>query len=177
MKRENIFALTIMILVSAFSIEANAQGRGRGNGHAYGHDKRNKSHHDDRHHDRHERYSYDRHDRHDHHDHHNHHVHRPVRHVYHHHHSHSCSHHVVVHHCEQPRYIYYRDYDVYYDNTRHVYISYSGRNWSITAGIPVHMRHVDVHHVGYTEVQYYDDDFVSYLDQGQPIYGKFYARR
>jgi hypothetical protein len=39
------------------------------------------------------------------------------------------------------------------------------------------MRHIDVHHVGYTEVSYYDDDFVTYLEHGQPMYGRFYASR
>lgn len=39
------------------------------------------------------------------------------------------------------------------------------------------MRHVDVHRTGYTEVAYYDDDFVNYLELGRPIYGQTYVRR
>jgi hypothetical protein len=178
----------VFLIVSAISLQGNAQGRGngRGNGNANGHnknreyhannksDRRHDSHDRHEHHDRRAHYSYDRHD---HHDRQHHHAHAPVRRVYTHHHSHSCEHRVVVHHCDHPRYVYYRDYDVYYDNHRHVYITFSGRNWSISTGIPVHMRHVDVHHAGYAEVQYYDDDFVTYLDRGQPIYGRFYASR
>jgi hypothetical protein len=94
-----------------------------------------------------------------------------VHHVYHHQHSRHCGHRVVVHHYERPRYVYYRDYDVYYDCHRQVYISYSGRNWSISASLPVVMHHVDVHHAVRVGVDYYDDDFATYLDRGRPMYG------
>jgi hypothetical protein len=79
---------------------------------------------------------------------------------------------VVHHHYTRPRYVYYRDYDVYYDYSRNVYFSYSGRSWSMSAGIPIGMRNVNLRQVKRYEVDYYDDDFSSYLDNGRPAYGK-----
>jgi hypothetical protein len=81
----------------------------------------------------------------------------------------------VVHHYERPRYIYYRDYDVYYDCHRSVYISYSGRNWTVSASLPVVLHRVDIHHATRVEVDYYEDDFVTYLDRGRPMYGGVYV--
>jgi hypothetical protein len=80
---------------------------------------------------------------------------------------------VVVHHqYSRPRYVYYREYDVYYDYSRNVYFSYSGRNWSMSTGVPIGMRHVNLRSVKRYEVDYYDDNFSSYLDNGRPAYGK-----
>jgi hypothetical protein len=79
---------------------------------------------------------------------------------------------VVRHHYTRPRYVYYRDYDVYYDYSRNVYFSYSGRTWSMSTAIPVGMRHTNLRQVKRYEIDYYDDDFSSYLDNGRPAYGK-----
>lgn len=79
---------------------------------------------------------------------------------------------VVHHHYTRPRYVYYRDYDVYYDYTRNVYFSYSGRSWSMSTAIPVGMRHMNLRQVKRYEIDYYDDDFSNYLDNGRPAYGK-----
>lgn len=79
---------------------------------------------------------------------------------------------VVHHHHTRPRYVYYRDYDVYYDYSRNVYFSYSGRSWSMSTGIPIGMRNVNLRAVKRYEVDYYDDDFGNYLDNGRPAYGK-----
>jgi hypothetical protein len=72
----------------------------------------------------------------------------------------------------QPRYVYYRDYDVYYDNHRSVYISYSGRSWTITKALPVGMRHVNIRATKRFEVDYHDDDFPRYLETRRPSYGR-----
>lgn len=42
------------------------------------------------------------------------------------------------------RYVYFKDYDVYYDNERGVYISLSGKNWSVTAKLPSALSGVDL---------------------------------
>jgi hypothetical protein len=120
------------------------------------------------------------HGEHRHHDKHVHHHHRhcghEVRVVHHHHHS-PVERRVVYHHPRPVRYVYYRDYDVYYDYQRQVYISFGGRNWNVSAGLPVAMRHVDVHHATRVEVdEYYDDDFNTYLDTNRPG-GRVYVRR
>ncbi|MFZ6009485.1 MAG: hypothetical protein ACOYXT_03985 [Bacteroidota bacterium] len=176
------FFLTAMIIVCV-GVSASAQNRGRGNGNGWDNDKRHR-------HDRHDHR--DRHDNDDsrdrwdyraghnrHHDHDHWHRDRHVHHIYrpHHHHIHSrhCGHRVVVYRYERPRYVYYRDYDVYYDCHRSVYITFSGRNWSVSAGIPTVMRHVDLRTATRVDVDYYDDDFISYLDRGEPMYRDVYA--
>jgi hypothetical protein len=42
------------------------------------------------------------------------------------------------------RYVYFQDYPVYYDNDRGVYISMSGKNWSISAKLPDILKGVDL---------------------------------
>lgn len=167
--RRSIFTVAIL-LISVWAVQLYAQGRGHGHGrgHDRDHEKHDAKEHKHYHHKKEREYRRVEH----------HHRHTPssTRHVYHHHHSRHCEHRVVVHHhYERPRYVYYRDYDVYYDHHRHVYISYSGRNWTISASIPVGMRHVNIERVGYAEVEYYDDDFVTYLERGRPIYGRVHA--
>jgi len=73
---------------------------------------------------------------------------------------------VVVYRQQAPRYVYYRDYNVYYDYTRNAYISYSGRNWVVTTTAPVGMRYVNRAGLACTNVDYYNDDFPQYLDRG-----------
>lgn len=42
------------------------------------------------------------------------------------------------------RYVYFKDYPVYYDNDRGVYISLSGSNWSVSAKLPSVLVGVDL---------------------------------
>ncbi|MCA6078845.1 hypothetical protein [Fulvivirga sedimenti] len=42
------------------------------------------------------------------------------------------------------RYVYFKDYDVYYDHDRSVYISLAGTNWQVSANIPVNLRGIDL---------------------------------
>ncbi len=161
MKKVNIFSLMIILMiVGAFTMQAQAQGRGKGNNKGKGHDKHTYVH--DRHH----------HDR----DPHHHHA-RVVRPVYAHQHRHDCVHHVVTHRHERPRYVYYSDYGVYHDVQRNVYFSYSGRNWTISASLPVAFHRVDMRRVNSVAVDYYADDFVGYLEHGRPIFAGVYVRR
>lgn len=179
-----LFVLGLTLII----IRANAQGRGRGNGHGHGNNKHEWK--DDRRHSEHyerdNRYSYDRRGRHqDNHshrrDHHGHdHYHGGQRRVhrlpaYAHNHSRHCGHTVVVRRYTAPRYVYYRDHDVYFDHHRNVFISYSGRGWTITTGVPAHLHHINLRTAVCHEVEYYDDDFVTYLDHGRPMYGKVYV--
>jgi hypothetical protein len=97
---------------------------------------------------------------------------RNVRHVYHYH-DRYCGHQsVVVHHHSRPRYIYYRDYDVYYDRTNSVYISYSGRGWTSSTALPVVLHRVNLRNTKRFEVDYYHDDFTRYLETRRPSYGR-----
>ena len=142
MKTTNFLRMVLMAGILASGMNVLAQGRG--------HDK---GHHSDNHHGNHDhdnnRYTYN--------DHHNHH---PVY-VYH---SAPVVERRVVYHYNQPRYVYYRDYDVYFDNRRNVFISYSGRNWTVTSSLPVHMHHVDLRRANYSTVNYYQDDFTQRLE-------------
>lgn len=167
----------IALFVISMAANVNAQGRGHQKGHERNHGKQHdsrghhkdhdwkherKDHHDhdyDRHydrghshHDRREVYVVPRHDRYCHH--------APV---------------VVRHHHPRPRYVYYRDYDVYYDTHNSVYISYSGRNWTASASLPIALHHVDVHRAVRMEVDYDHDDFPSYLERSRPVYRRIYT--
>ena len=73
---------------------------------------------------------------------------------------------VVVYRQQAPRYVYYRDYNVYYDYTRNAYISFSGRNWVVTTIAPVGMRYVNRAGLSCSNIDYYNDDFPQYLDRG-----------
>lgn len=75
----------------------------------------------------------------------------------------------------RPRYIYYRDYDVYYDLERRAYITYSGRNWSVSASLPVALRRVELSRATRLEVGYVRDDLPSYLDRSRPVYTRVYT--
>lgn len=98
--------------------------------------------------------------------------------VYTHFHSSSCVHHrTVVRRVERPRYIYYDDYNTYYDLSRNVYVTWSGRGWTISSALPAHLHHVDLRRAVVHEVNYYDDDFVVYLENGRPVYGNVYVHR
>lgn len=152
------------LLVMAFMIVSfgvMAQGRGRSNGRDRGHTngyQRDVHHH----------HNHDRHNKHD--------SHRDV--YVHHHHDHVPTYRKVTyhHHHQRPvRYVYYRDYDVYYDCDRSVYISYSGHGWTISNAMPVVMCRVDIQRAVRVDVNdYYDDDFAGHLDRRRPN-GRLYA--
>jgi hypothetical protein len=42
------------------------------------------------------------------------------------------------------RYVFFRDYAVYYDHQEGVYISLAGRNWQVSASLPVNLKGVDL---------------------------------
>lgn len=176
MKTKNILSVSLVMLLIISGASAWAQGRSRSNGHDNhrGSNKENAHHNNDRndrnhHNNSKPQYSYHDHDRRNDADYHDH---RRVVRVYH----PAPVERRVVHHYYhgRPRYVYYRDYDVYYDSHRNVYISFGGRNWSVSAGIPVVMRHVDVRTVVATNVDFYDDNFIAYLDTRRPG-GRVYA--
>lgn len=174
MKTKTRFFL-LMILIISMAGNVYAQGRGHYKGHQRNYEENDERRHhnnnnyrdhddnddddDDDHQDRH--YSANR---------------RPQDHVYAHRHDRYCHHApVVVHHYpSRPRYIYYRDYDVYYDHHRQVYISYSGRNWGVSASVPLALHHVDRRRAVRMEVDYDHDDFSGYLESRRPAYRRVY---
>ena len=166
MKR--VIAILVVVALTFIIIRANAQGKGRG--HAKHKDKNEWKQHESSRHSHSDRYSYDgKHERHTH----------NVRHSpgHMHHHSRHCNHRVIVHH-DQPRYVYYDVHDLYYDHQRNVFISYSGRGWTVSTSIPLHLRHVNLKGAVAREVIYFEDNFTTYLDRGRPMYGNvYYARR
>ncbi|MEJ2004007.1 MAG: hypothetical protein P8X57_03365 [Cyclobacteriaceae bacterium] len=42
------------------------------------------------------------------------------------------------------RYVFFRDYAVYYDHQEGVYISLAGKDWQISASLPVNLKGVDL---------------------------------
>jgi hypothetical protein len=175
MKKTITNLMLITILIGCASMSAEAQRRRESDdatSHDRSHQRENNNQHSD--HDRnkghhgngnHESYSHDNkwnyQDRN--------HGHREVRH---HHHNHRP---VMLHrHVSRPRYIYFKDYDVYYDNYRNVYIAYSGRSWSVSASTPYAMRNVNVRGARSFEVDYHDDDFPTYLQRRRPACGQEY---
>jgi len=165
--RLGLQATLVMFLIAAVTT-AQAQRRGHdhnqhdnnrgGQGNGYGHGN----------HDR----DYDR-NRHDYRDHYDRHDRRDV--VVYHHYCPAPAPRVVNHYYyDRPRYVYYRDYDVYYDCHRQVFISFSGRNWTVSVNRPVCMDRVDIYRAAQVNVNYYDDDFPVYLDQQRP-HGRVYA--
>jgi hypothetical protein len=171
MKRTStIFSLLIVASIISGALSANGQDRKRDQD---GDRNRDRSDHRDHNNgDQRDRYA-DNNDRRGHRDRDRRHDRRVVKHVYHHH-DRYCNHGPVVvhHHHIRPRYIYYRDYDVYYDSHRSVYISYSGRGWTLTTALPTAMRHVNIRTTKRFEVDYHDDDFPRYLETRRPSYGR-----
>jgi hypothetical protein len=98
---------------------------------------------------------------------------RNVNHYYHTH-DRYCGHNTVVVNYVRPRYIYYRDYDVYYDCNRSVYISYSGRSWTMSASLPLIMRNVNIRAASRFEVDYWDDNLPVYLERRRPTCDRIY---
>ncbi len=68
------------------------------------------------------------------------------------------------------RYIYYQDYNVYYDCHRDVFLTWTGRNWVVNTRIPDFMFHVDFRSARVSGVDYWDDDFDFYLQRTRPSY-------
>lgn len=68
------------------------------------------------------------------------------------------------------RYIYYRDYNVYYDCHRDVFMTWTGRGWIVTHHVPDVIYHVDFKRVVVLGVDYWDDDFNFYLARRRPAY-------
>lgn len=165
------FPIMITMLIVGLAGSVNGQGRGHHKGnekhHGGNHERRahGDDHHNRDHHWKHERHGHgERHARHYRHD----------RYVAHHHDRH-CSHARFVRYYERPRYIYYRDYDVYYDIHQSVYITWSGRNWAASASLPVVLQRVDRHNAVRMEVDYHHDDFSAYLSAGKPAYRRLYT--
>jgi hypothetical protein len=95
-----------------------------------------------------------------------------VRHV--HYHDRYCGHRPVTYQHKRPRYVYYRDYDVYYDLNRSVYVTYSGRSWTLSSSLPLNMRNVNVRTTRSYAVDYWDDDMPRFLQTGRPSCGEEY---
>lgn len=174
--QNNITALAIMSMLVLFTAANSfSQGRqGRGNGH----DRKGNDHHQAQSHSPSHNDHNDHHNGgHQHHDnHHDYHSTAPSRVHY----DHRPDYHrtyvrrdyyaaptpwVHVHNHYYPanrRYVYFRDYNVYYDCTRDVYVSLSGGRWIFTAQMPVMMQQVPVERVIYTDVDYCGDDIVYY---------------
>lgn len=70
----------------------------------------------------------------------------------------------------QPRYVYFQDYNVYYDFSRQGYISWMSNRWVLSTAPPMPMRKVDMNRVVYTDVDYYDDDINYYHVHYRPQY-------
>lgn len=68
-------------------------------------------------------------------------------------------------HYNQSRYVYYRDYNVYYDCYRDVYITCSGRNYIYSNNMPPHMRRANFDRIVFVDLDFYDDDLPKYLDR------------
>lgn len=126
----------------------------QGKGHAYRHTKHHNKKHD----------QYARYDRHDHdhyssryagrtYDHHHHDYHRPPHWA------------PAYGYRTDVRYVYYRDYDVYFDCYRGVYITFTGRNWIYSQHVPVHMRRINFNHIAFVELDYFDDNLPHYLER------------
>jgi hypothetical protein len=176
MKRTSTILMLIIVLISSASMSAEAQRRRDAQdnrNHQEENKNQNREHErDDRDNKDHGNYSYDKkwnYQGTNHHD--NHYRDREVTHVY-----HQYSHRpvVVYHQVSKPRYIYFKDYDVYYDNQRSVYITYSGRSWTVSGAAPHAMRNVNVRRVRSYEIDYHDDDFPRYLERRRPACGKEY---
>src|SRR5688572_26193274 len=76
----------------------------------------------------------------------------------------------VYGHRYNTRYIYYRDYNVYYDCYNDVFVTWTGRNWVVTSRVPAAIRYVDFRRTHVVGVDYWNDDFNIYLERRRPAY-------
>lgn len=167
--------LLVGFALGSAEVVAQGHGNGKGKGNAYGHDKNPKKESDHRSsRDNGHQYRDNSHRNNDHYssrdnhgyssrDHHGYSNHRYSHgHVY----KHRPPHWKHAHgYRNSIRYVYYRDYDVYYDCHRGVYITLSGRNWIYSQHIPSHMHHANFDRIAYVELDYFDDDLGWYLDR------------
>ena len=155
-------ALTLLLMVLSASV-AMTQGRGRGRGEGHpGRGHESSGQHDRREHDSradrtHPR-DYHRYDQpvvvH----HHDHGYRRPVRWE-------------PVHHgYSRVRYVYYRDYNCYFDSMRGLYVWYSGDRWIYSANMPHFLMRADLGGAVVMGVDYYDDDLGFYLNRRRPVF-------
>jgi hypothetical protein len=68
------------------------------------------------------------------------------------------------------RYIYYNDYNVYYDCHRDVFLTWTGRRWVVTHVVPDFMIHLNFNNAVVSGVDYWNDDFDFYLAKRRPTY-------
>jgi hypothetical protein len=66
---------------------------------------------------------------------------------------------------KKPRYVYYRDYNVYYDCYRGEYITFSGRNYIYSYTMPPHLCRANFDRIMYVDLDFYDDDLPRYLER------------
>jgi hypothetical protein len=168
----NFLSVMLIMLMSGAATDLLAQGRGHGRKHDNpGQHKKTErdwdrgNHRDDGRH-------YDRHDHRDSHDDYSSRNNRYYHHKsyvkYHHRHDHRWA--PAYGHRYNTRYIYYRDYDVYYDCYRDVFVTWTGRNWIITSRIPDAIVRVDFRRTAVVGVDYWDDDFDFYLARRRPAF-------
>lgn len=145
------FSLLLLGIALGAGIEADAQGRGKGD--------RNKGDHEDHYRGKDWDNDFKRH---------------PHR---------KNARHVVVHRYHRPipvvvhrapvrvyhrpaRFVYYKEYNTYFDRTRNVYIVFAAGHWMASRVAPIAMRRVNMTTAVCMEVNYFDDDFTAYLDRG-----------
>ena len=58
---------------------------------------------------------------------------------------------------------------------RRVYISFSGRNWTVSTDLPLALHHVDVRRTVRMEVDYEHDDLPVYLERDRPSYRRVFT--
>lgn len=75
------------------------------------------------------------------------------------------------HHPRHTRYVYFRDYGVYYDYHRNTYVTISGRNWSVSTSLPQPMYRANVNNIVYEEIDYPGDNVYEYHAH------RYYAQR
>lgn len=75
------------------------------------------------------------------------------------------------------RYIYYRDYNLYYDCHRNVFVVWTGGNWVVTSHVPDFMYQVNFSNARMQGVDYWEDDFDYYLRNKRPGYISIYSER
>ena len=66
------------------------------------------------------------------------------------------------------RYIYYQDYNVYYDCQRDLFLTWTGRTWVSSTRIPDFMFHVNFGSARVYGVDYWDNDLDFYLQRRRP---------
>ncbi len=70
------------------------------------------------------------------------------------------------------RYVYFNEYNVYYDHDRGVYISLSGNNWQVTAKLPSILSSVDLNAAVKIDLDFSGDDPQKYNKDHRSKFGK-----